>query len=667
MTPIPLQVDLKGKLNNFKVTPSSAHSLLPLFEAVVNAIDSLSYQKENKNKEISIVIQRDERQQTMDKDSKQDTSPITSFLIEDNGMGFTEDNFTSFCTSDSTLKLHRGCKGLGRFTWLKVFDEIQVKSIFKKDGIFYQRKFHFTEDGIVNHSVEETADRHVRTSIFLSNIKQAYQSKLPKKTLTISNKIIEHCLSFFILEDMPKVTLSDLDSRLVLNELFEAEYNKNKSEENISVLYNENEYPFKLLSFKVFSNVSNDYKVHYVGNNREVMSMNLNKDIPELKQPLKDAEGNTFSYKTFISGDYLDSHVNSERTEFTLPSSNALGLSLDSIHKEVVQNAKSKLEEYLQPIKEENRNYIQRYINEESPQYKHIVKYGSEKLAELHSGMSDEEIEIALFKIEHELDLDIKLESKEIFNASETLDSAEYKEKYQDFFAKVIDSNKTKLADYVLHRKTILDIYEQALTFDDGYEKEDRIHQLIYPMREISDNVKDMEHNLWLIDERLSYHYFLASDKPMSQISKDIANNKRPDLMVFNQPNAFAEGNDDLTSVVIVEFKRPMRDNYTDKDNPVSQVQGYIEDIQDGKLKSLQGRPIEVRENTPFYVYIVCDITPTLKKIMKRASFKLTPDGKGYFNFQREYNAYIEVLSFDKILTDSKKRNRILFEKLDIN
>ena len=348
-------------------------------------------------------------------------------------------------------------------------------------------------------------------------------------------------------------------------------------------------------------------------------------------------------------------------------SQNTLGLSLDTIHQEVVQNTKNKLGEYLEPIKEENRNYIQRYINEESPQYKHIVKYGREKLEELHADMTNEEIEIALFKIEHKLDLYIKLKSKEIFNASSTLDSDEYKEKYQDFFEKVIDSNKTKLADYVLHRKTILDIYEQALTFDDAYEREDRIHQLIYPMREISDNVKDMEHNLWLIDERLSYHYFLASDKPMSQISEDIKNNKRPDLMIFNQPNAFAEGDDDLTSVVIVEFKRPMRDNYTDKDNPVSQVLGYIEDIQDGKIKSLQGRPIDVRENTPFYVYIVCDITPTLKKIMRRADFKLTPDGKGYFNFQKEYNAYIEVLSFDKILNDSKKRNRVLFEKLDIN
>ena len=130
MTPIPLQLDLRGKLNNFKVTPSSAHSVLPLFEAVVNAIDSLSNQKGNKSKEISISVQRDESQPTMDNDANQDKLPIVGFLVEDNGEGFTDDNFNSFCTSDSTLKIHRGCKGLGRFTWLKVFNEIQVKSIF---------------------------------------------------------------------------------------------------------------------------------------------------------------------------------------------------------------------------------------------------------------------------------------------------------------------------------------------------------------------------------------------------------------------------------------------------------------------------------------------------------------------------------------------------------
>jgi len=39
------------------------------------------------------------------------------------------------------------------------------------------------------------------------------------------------------------------------------------------------------------------------------------------------------------------------------------------------------------------------------------------------------------------------------------------------------------------------------------------------------------------------------------------------------------------------------------------------------------------------------------------------PDNMGYYLFNDTYNAYVEILSFSKIIKDSKKRNRILFDK----
>jgi hypothetical protein len=77
---------------------------------------------------------------------------------------------------------------------------------------------------------------------------------------------------------------------------------------------------------------------------------------------------------------------------------------------------------------------------------------------------------------------------------------------------------------------------------------------------------------------------------------------------------------------------------------------------------------IIVPPNTPFFVYIVCDITPSLVKILKNREYSTTPDGLGYFRFKNQYyNAYIEVLPFEKVLLDAKKRNRILFDKLGIS
>lgn len=42
------------------------------------------------------------------------------------------------------------------------------------------------------------------------------------------------------------------------------------------------------------------------------------------------------------------------------------------------------------------------------------------------------------------------------------------------------------------------------------YEK--NIHQLIFPMTKTSDDIDYLQHNLWIIDEKLAYHHYLASD-----------------------------------------------------------------------------------------------------------------------------------------------------------
>lgn len=42
------------------------------------------------------------------------------------------------------------------------------------------------------------------------------------------------------------------------------------------------------------------------------------------------------------------------------------------------------------------------------------------------------------------------------------------------------------------------------------------------------------------------------------------------------------------------------------------------------------------------------------------------PDGLGWFKNYESYNAYLEILPFDKIVSDAKARNRVFFEKLGL-
>jgi hypothetical protein len=64
--------------------------------------------------------------------------------------------------------------------------------------------------------------------------------------------------------------------------------------------------------------------------------------------------------------------------------------------------------------------------------------------------------------------------------------------------------------------------------------------------------------------------------------------------------------------------------------------------------------------------YAVCDISPKLKRIAEGRGFKATPDGLGYYFYNDNDNSYCELLCYDKIVNDARKRNRVLFDKLGV-
>jgi hypothetical protein len=92
-------------------------------------------------------------------------------------------------------------------------------------------------------------------------------------------------------------------------------------------------------------------------------------------------------------------------------------------------------------------------------------------------------------------------------------------------------------------------------------------------MRSTSNDLLYSQQNLWLIDERLTYHSFIASDKRLDALPDEIQSDsaKRADLLIFDRKIVFADGEQPINSIVTVEFKRPQRDDYTTDDNPLTQ------------------------------------------------------------------------------------------------
>jgi len=137
----------------------------------------------------------------------------------------------------------------------------------------------------------------------------------------------------------------------------------------------------------------------------------------------------------------------------------------------------------------------------------------------------------------------------------------------------------------------------------------------------------------------------------------------------LDNPIAVSDQQNDGTefdTITIFELKRPMRNDYSSAYNPITQLYKYVDKIKDGKVRDISGRPVHAKNTTRFYLYDVCDITTTLEKVIKQFDFIFTPNKIGYYKMNETYNTYVEILPFDKMINDSKKRNRILFEKLGL-
>lgn len=110
-----------------------------------------------------------------------------------------------------------------------------------------------------------------------------------------------------------------------------------------------------------------------------------------------------------------------------------------------------------------------------------------------------------------------------------------------------------------------------------------------------------------------------------------------------------------------------MRDDYNDDVNPLNQVFAVIDKVRSGTKLDANGRPIAVAgPNIPTTCYVVCDLTPKLKQLLKERDATILPDGQGFYGYSRNYNAYYEVLDYGKVLRDAQRRNGALFDKLKL-
>lgn len=640
--------NLRGKVRNFPLPKNKP--LIPLYEAVVNAINAIDERREKGDEfegEVSIEVLRDRSLLP-----ESDCSPVTGFRVRDNGIGFDENNMNSFMEADSEYKIAIGGKGVGRFSWLKAFTSVHVVSSFKENGSFHTRKFDFTiERPDINDSTSEAENDDYLTEISLENYRRDYSKEVPRQLDALATCILQHCVVYFLRDACPEIKIYDDRGCISLNQIFKQRF----SADTNKVEFRVGDYLFSLLNIKINDrSFKHKNRLYLCANERLVDSKDLEKHIVNLDSNIFDEEG--YWYLGIVTGSYLDENVDMNRLSFDIQPEN-YGLldedrpGLDCIVESACQEITAYLSRYLERVEEKKIEAIQSYVESAAPQYRHLRVYAPDAISALKPNLKQDELDDALYKIKRELENKTNSECKSLLSklANGLITTEEYQARFQESIGKISDINGAALAEYVAHRRVILDLFAKGLDIkpDGKFNLEKYMHELIYPMRATSEETPYERHNLWLIDDRLSFSKFLSSDMPFDNDK----GNERIDLLALDRPVAVADCKNTgvYDSIVVFELKRPGRDDYNWRDNPISQLIDYVKKIKSGFSKDCKQRPIRTSEATQFHLYAVCDITPSLEDVLVNMGFCFTPDKLGAYWYNPALKAYLEVLSYDKI------------------
>ena len=665
-------VNIKRLVDNIR---SGTNIYTPLVELVVNAIQAIDA-KGIRNGLVEIEVLRNGQPDVIDR-----LEEVDGFVVKDNGIGFTKSNRDAFDTLYTEQKIADGGKGFGRFTCLKYFQRVKVSSTFAESDLFRDRSFRMglDKDIIVDEKEAPSQGQTTGSTVEISGIKSV---RFPDKKLeTISRVVVERLLPYFVDEqrDCPRVVIRDANKpseAISLNDYLGKDSSQivemNVDESAFSLSANEDEKSFQVRVFKFFAPRTAKSKVSLVAHRREVTDNPLEAYIPEFAEeffepgPDQDlATGRNFIIKAYVFSEYLNDSVSLERGEFRFQTDADLlnGISQNDIEQKAADIVQSVVGAEIAERKKRKEVRISEYITNEAPW--HRVLANEVDFNTLPMRPSNQDIELHLQKKKYEKEIATRTQVTALLN-SENPD--ELGEKISQLIENISDNSKNDLIHYVSMRKCVLDLFSKSLEIgaDGKHKSEGEVHDIIMQRKKDSDEIDFDAHNLWMLDERLNFSAYISSEKPINK-----ANGDRTDITIFNNRVAFRGENEASNPITIFELKKPQRDDFANpssKDDPVQQIVRYVNQIRDGKFKTPKNRDILVNANTPFYGYVVCDLTKKVADWLEREKdFTPMPDGLGWFRWFGNINLYIEVLSWTKVLRDAEMRNKIFFNKLGID
>jgi anti-sigma regulatory factor (Ser/Thr protein kinase) len=196
-----MKFDVLGRINNMRLPDGKTAVLYSVYEAVSNSIhainDRFTEAKAADNGWVNVEIEVDSE------------GDVSSIVVTDNGIGFTDDNLASFETSDSRFKYQRGGKGVGRFIWIKLFETIKVDSVYRKGKSNERVSFRFVpekQNSIVAKRVVSAPGTPLETKITLSDLRPEQRGRV--RPTSYLKDLALHFFPQFIAKTLPKISIT---------------------------------------------------------------------------------------------------------------------------------------------------------------------------------------------------------------------------------------------------------------------------------------------------------------------------------------------------------------------------------------------------------------------------------------------------------------------------
>lgn len=692
-------VDFLGRLRKVRA-PVSA-SIHALYEAVANAFDATAELGERGCITVRVLRVVDPSLFGDGPDGEK-RYRLNGYEVEDNGVGFTDDNLAHFKKSDTRHK--SAGKGVGRLLWLHVFDRAEIDSVYEHGGERRHRTFTFSEQysGVNDAAVgARVADRSatVRTVVRLRNPMTNRVPYLAQTARALAEKLLEHFLLYFTAIRGQSLTVIDTGTgeRIEVGELYHELIGDRHKEESFQI--RDSEFILHHVFIKAATTRRNT--ISLCASRRVVTSELVNDWVRDVGRSAPVTTDGGFRYHAYVTGDFLDDVSDDERTGLkflpdAVPSddgeepdlfagavpvpSAGEGVSKKELFEALSARIRAHLADHIQGVRKKKERQLDDFVATEQPQFRPYVDRAKQHLDRLPARPSRKDIELVLY----EAKIDGRQEMTEL--VSRIVRECEAHKQVElhrhglinQFAREANNANVSALAEYVCTRRAVLNVLRANLGkgSDDRHALEKVIHDLFFPRYSTSDELSLSPSgpsereiaNLWLLDERLVFHRLLASDIALNKLRGFRSTSEdEPDIVVFDPAFLTTEG-DELRSIAIVEFKRPGREDYgPGKDrNPIDQLISFAKDIRAGQFEDATGRHRQIGKDVIIYGYIVCDPADRLTDLFVERNLTPTPDRQGYYYYHTTLNMLIEVVYYERLVASAERRNEAFFAKLGI-